>query len=92
MKIMEFYKTNKFKKDFRRMKKRGADLSKLTAVLQFLINQQPLPPVYRDHLILSGECKNIHDAHISPDWILLYEIQDEVIVLHRTGSHSDLNF
>ena len=88
---MDFYKTGKFKKDYRRMKKRGADSSKLSAVLQLLYEGQPLPTIYRDHVLLSGEYKGIHDVHISPDWILLYEIQGETIILHRTGSHSDLS-
>ena len=56
------------------MKKRGADLSKLTAALQALYENQTLPG---EHTLLFGEYNGLCDAHISPDWILLYEIQGD---------------
>ena len=85
---MKLERTVRFKKDWKRMKKRGADLSKLTAALQALYENQTLPG---EHTLLFGEYNGLCDAHISPDWILLYEIQGETIILHRTGTHSDLN-
>lgn len=85
---MEIERTVRFKKDWKRMKKRGADLSKLIAALQTLCENQTLPG---EHALSFGEYNGLRDAHISPDWILLYEIQDGTIILHRTGTHSDLN-
>ncbi|MBQ9493070.1 MAG: type II toxin-antitoxin system YafQ family toxin [Oscillibacter sp.] len=88
---MKLERTVRFKKDWKRMKKRGVDLSKLNAVLQILLDGQPLPVVYRDHALLSGEYKGVHDVHIEPDWILLYEMRGETLILFRTGTHSDLS-
>ena len=87
---MNIIRHNRFKKDFRRMKKRGADLSKLTALLRILVDGQTPPAVYHDHVLISGEYKDSHDAHIEPDWLLIYDIDGDTVILERTGTHSDL--
>ena len=88
---MQIRKTARFKSDFRRMAKRGQNISALENVLEILTSGQPLPAFYHDHILHSGDMKGVHDAHLAPDWVLLYEIQGETLVLYRTGTHSDLN-
>ena len=80
-----------FKKDFNRMVKRGANPSLLEEVVTILANEQPLPDRYRDHS-LSGNYSGYRECHILPDWLLIYKVfQDRlVLVLTRTGTHSDL--
>ena len=81
--------SSKFKRDIKRMEKRGKDMTKLRRVLSILIQQQPLPADYSDHP-LRGDWKGFRDLHIEPDWLLLYRIEGEELQLARTGSHSDL--
>lgn len=80
-----------FKKDYKRMLKRGCNPQNLQDVLSFLVNQQPLPEKYRNHN-LSGNYTGYRECHIEPDWLLIYKIFNDklVLVLTRTGSHSDL--
>ena len=82
-------RTTRFKKDAKRLKKRGKDFGKLSEVIVLLLQDTPLPSRYRDHE-LTGNLKGIRDLHLEPDWLLLYELTDEELVLVRTGSHSDL--
>jgi mRNA interferase YafQ len=84
--------TNGFKKDYRRLTKRGWNLSEIDAVIETLLNGSPLASKHRSHA-LKGERKGQMDCHIRDDWVLIYEIVEEnrVLILLRTGSHSDLN-
>ena len=84
-------RTARFRKELKKMLKRGADLDKLEAVVSILASGAKLPPQYRDHA-LTGDMEGLRDCHITPDWVLLYTIQDDVLVLTltRTGSHADL--
>lgn len=82
-----------FKKDFKRALKRGCNPQKFEQVVQILQNQQPLPEKYRDHALTeSRNFKNVRECHIEPDWLLVYQIINERLVLKlmRTGTHSDL--
>lgn len=81
--------SNQFKKDVKRAQKRGKDMSKLKDLLSLLIRQAPLPEAYQDHP-LRGNWKGYRDAHIEPDWLLLYRVVDEELQLTRTGTHADL--
>ena len=83
--------TAKFKKDAQRIKKRGFDFTLLNTVLDILLCEGQLPQKYQDHL-LAGEYKNHRECHIAPDWLLIYRISDDDLILTavRTGSHSDL--
>lgn len=80
-----------FKKDFKLMQKRGLNMSLLEKVIEILANEQPLPPQYKDHT-LYGNYKGYRECHIEPDWLLIYKIYNDVLLLalSRTGSHSDL--
>lgn len=78
-----------FKRDVKRLQKRGKDISKLKKVIRVLIYAEKLEPKYRDHQ-LKGLLKDCRDCHIEPDWLLIYRIEGSELCLVRTGSHSDL--
>jgi mRNA interferase YafQ len=79
-----------FKKDYKRSLKRGLNMKKFEDVLTLLINDRPLPPKNRPHM-LAGEWKGFSECHLAPDWLLIYDLEDpEVVALHRMGTHSDL--
>jgi mRNA interferase YafQ len=82
-------RTSQFKKDVKKVEKRGKDLRKLRAVLDLLIDAKPLPDSLRDHA-LQGEFKGSRDLHIEPDWLLIYTVEQNHLRLERTGTHSDL--
>ncbi len=83
--------TSMFKKDLKSAKKRGYDLSLLNNVVNTLAMGQPLAEKYKDHSLI-GNYKGCRECHITPDWILIYEISDGELFLYltRTGTHSDL--
>ena len=83
--------TNQFKKDLKLAKKQNKDLDKLFDVVNVLADGGILDARYRDH-DLSGDYKGTRECHIEPDWLLVYEIRDEVLVLmlYRLGTHSEL--
>lgn len=80
---------NLFKKDIKRLKKRGKDIEKLKIVIEKLLENQKLEPKYKDHA-LTGNWKGYRDCHIESDWILIYKISETHLFLVRSGSHSDL--
>lgn len=85
--------TNQFKKDIKKITKQGLDIEKLHKVIDILQKQEKLPEQYRDHLLVnSRNYKNMRECHIEADWLLIYKIYDDSIVLVavRTGSHSEL--
>ncbi len=81
----------RFRKDYKTVKKRGYNTALLEEVLDILCEEQPLPPKYRDHA-LTGNFTGHRECHITPDWLLIYKIEaDELLLsLTRTGTHSDL--
>jgi mRNA interferase YafQ len=83
------FQTSQFKKDFKWIKKRGKDLSKLKEVVSAIANSEVLEERQRDHA-LSGNWTGSRDCHIEPDWILIYRVDGDYLFLERTGSHSDL--
>lgn len=87
------YYTNRFKKDVKIAARRGLDLSLLEKTIDLLIERKPLPESYHDHpLINYPQFPLARDCHIKPDWVLIYQIEEEHLILTmvRTGSHSDL--
>lgn len=83
--------TVRFKKSLKKMMKRGKDKTKIVDVVRMLAMGETLPPKYRDHA-LSGNLIGLRDCHIENDWVLLYYIQNDILVLSLadTGTHSDL--
>ena len=81
--------SNQFKRDVRNAGKRGKDLSKLRVLLDLLLDEQPLPAHYHNHP-LKGVWSGYWDAHIEPDWLLIYRVEDDELQLARTGTHSDI--
>jgi mRNA interferase YafQ len=77
-----------FRKDFRRVTRRGYNAEHLKTVVSALRADIPLPASARPHP-LKGEWKGYWECHIESDWLLIYKITDEVL-LARTGSHADL--
>lgn len=80
-----------FKRDYKRIKKRGYDLRLLEDVIALLAQEQELPPAYRDHA-LTGDYSGCRECHIAPDWLLVYEVLHDELLLYltRAGTHSDL--
>lgn len=85
--------SGQFKKDYKLALKRGCDPKKLEHVITLLCQEEQLPASYRDHaLVNSRNYKNVRECHIQPDWLLVYRIVQDRLVLQllRTGTHSDL--
>lgn len=82
-------RTKQFQKDIKRLKRSGKDIEKLFFMINKLADGEKLSRNYRDHP-LKGVFKDKRDCHIEDDWILLYSIEDNELILYRTGSHSQL--
>ena len=85
--------SGQFKRDYKLAIKRGCDPKKLEEVVSILCREEPLPPSYRDHALTNTRnYKGMRECHIEPDWLLVYTIVPEPLILKliRTGSHSDL--
>ena len=83
--------TSKFQKDLKRAKRRGYDIDLLRDIIKKLAAGEPLPAKNRDH-DLSGGYVGCRECHITPDWLLIYEVDGDDLILYltRTGTHSDL--
>ena len=83
--------TSRFKKDYKLAMKRHLDMDLLDDIIRALSRGETLPEKNKDHE-LTGDWVGHRECHILPDWLLVYRIEDDVLVLtlSRTGSHSDL--
>jgi mRNA interferase YafQ len=83
--------TSRYKKDLRKLNRQGRNLEELKAVVRKLADGKPLDLANRDH-VLTGEYKGCHECHIRPDWLLIYEFDNDTLYLYlmRTGSHAEL--
>lgn len=81
--------TTKFKKDLKLAKKRNYDIEILKEIINLLCMEIPLPEKNKDH-VLYGNWTGYRECHILPDWLLIYQIGNGIIVFERTGTHSDL--
>ncbi len=83
--------TSQYKRDLKRTVRRGYDLALIKAVVTQLASGQQLSAKHRDHA-LSGQYTGFRECHVTPDWLLVYLIDHNrlVLILTRTGSHSDL--
>ena len=89
--MLDLVTTTQFRKDLKRLRKRGADLRRLDAVLQLLLAEQALPKKHRDHA-LTGDCIGFRECHVMPDWLLISAVDRGRLTLtaSRTGTHADL--
>ena len=78
-----------FKRDFKRIGRRGYPLEKLDQIVDALRTGQTLPQASRVHR-LKGAWKGYHECHVGPDWLLIYQLSPEELLLARTGTHADL--
>ncbi|OGR07511.1 MAG: hypothetical protein A2511_12275 [Deltaproteobacteria bacterium RIFOXYD12_FULL_50_9] len=81
--------STKFKKNLELMIRRGKDVETIKVVIAALAEGRMLDRKYKDHA-LTGNFVGFRDCHIEPDWILIYRIEDEILYLEKTGTHSDL--
>ena len=81
--------TGQFKKDYKLCKKRGYDMVLLQNIIDTLAIPKDLPETNKDHSLI-GNYANKRECHILPDWLLIYRIEGDELVLYRTGTHSDL--
>lgn len=80
-----------FKKDYKRIKRRGYDVRKLQTVIEILSSGEKLPAEYKDHELIGSYC-GCRECHITSDWLLVYEINEKELLLYltRTVTHSDI--
>ena len=89
--MLDIVASNRFKKDLKLVIKRGYNVQLLDHVVNQLAMREKLEEKYKDHE-LTGDYKGFRECHITPDWLLIYQIMDNelLLVLSRTGTHSDL--
>lgn len=90
--MLEVRYLNSFKRDYKRIKKRGYDMSKLADIIRRLASQIPLPERFHDHPLKGKGFKGCRECHIEPDWLLVYRIIENELLLELlyTGAYSDL--
>lgn len=81
--------SGQFKKDYKKCQKRGLNINLLKNIVAILAIPNVLPPQNKDHN-LKGDYKGRRECHIQPDWLLIYEIDENHLYLDRTGTHADL--
>ena len=83
--------TNKFKKDYKIIEKQGKNIKKLVEVIEMLAEGKQLDSKYKDHSLI-GNYKGYRECHIESDWLLIYKIMENILILtlSRTGTHSEL--
>jgi mRNA interferase YafQ len=86
---MKVTQTTQFRKDVKKLRKRGKDLGKLASVVELLVSRDDLPDRLRDHA-LAGNWMGWRNCHIEPDWLLIYKPLSDELTLGRSGSHSEL--
>lgn len=89
--MLQLVVTTKFKRDYKRIKKRGYNTVLLQEVLEQLCTDTPLDSRYKSHS-LTGVYEGFNECHITPDWLLIYAIDKSklILVAARTGTHADL--
>ena len=81
--------TNRMKRDWKRIQKRHLEGELLMNTIKMIATKQSLPPSYHDHEP-SGRWRRHRECHIAPDWLLIYKIDGQDLILEATGSHADL--
>lgn len=91
--MLEIVFASKFKKEYKRVIKRGHSPAKMEEILDILSNEKIIPERYKDHALTdTHEFRNVRELHIEPDWLLIYRKEKQVQILRclHTGTHSDL--
>lgn len=86
---MKIVRKNQFKKDYKTAVKQGRNINSLKEILEKLLNFQELDIKHKDHR-LNGKYKESRECHITPDWLLIYTKKENLLILERMGSHSEL--
>lgn len=81
--------SGQFKRDLKKVRKRGKSMDKIKEPLRLLIEEKSMPAAYLDHP-LTGNWSGCRDLHIEPDWLLIYRLVGNIVRFERTGTHSDL--
>jgi mRNA interferase YafQ len=91
--MYEVRPSNKFKKDLRRAERRGYDIPLIVEIIKLLAAGKTLPEKNKDHA-LTGDWLGYRECHVAPDWLLIYKIEKDILVLTltRTGTHSDFQW
>ena len=87
--MKQIIQSNRFKRDVKRVLKRGLNIGKFEIILGLLVEGAPLPDRCRPHK-LSGNYLGFWECHIEPDWLLIYDTGSDFVELAATGSHADL--
>ena len=87
--MREIVRKNQFKKDFKRLRSAGRNLSILAEVIIKLQKNEEFPQSLRDHSLI-GNWKGCRECHLAGDWLLIYQLTEKELILIRTGSHSEL--
>lgn len=87
--MLEISFTTQFRKDYKLCKKRGYDMRLLKELIDTLAIPEPLPERNRDHNLV-GNYAQKRECHIQPDWLLIYRVEGNQLVLYRMGTHADL--
>ena len=89
--MLQIVFTNKFKQDIKLMQRRGYEMTLLKEVIVSLAESGTLPQKFKPHR-LTGNLSGFYEAHIKPDWLIIWSISmdENEVWLTRTGSHSDL--
>lgn len=89
--MLKIKQTSQFKKDLKAAIRQHCDLTRLKEVIDTLALEKPLPSACRDHA-LAGKYHNFRECHITPDWLLIYQVRTDTLILSlsRLGSHAKL--
>lgn len=89
--MFQFQQSNKFKKDYKKLKHSGKDMALLKDIMRKIILGESLQLKYKDHKLI-GLYKGYRECHIEPDWLLIFkkDTEKKVITFARTGTHSEL--
>lgn len=87
--MRQIRRTGQFKRDVKRMQKRGKEFSRFRGVIERLAAGERLDPSEEDHPLMGGYSGS-RECHVEPDWLLIYQRTDTELILIRTGTHSDL--
>ena len=87
--MLDLESTALFRQSYKHLMRSGRDIGKLDEVIGLLRQEEGLPPKYKDHQ-LKGNLKHMRECHIEKNWLLLYHVSNNTLVLADTGTHSEL--